>query len=1746
MRKAFCAITCLLALFCAASLGRADSTWELSVQVSATVQTSPAQITLSWPQDTTTTPGSYVVSRKAVSATSWGSPVTLPGSATSYKDASVTPGVSYEYQIVKNTPIHTGYGYIVSGINVPMTDYRGKVLLVVENTYATPLATELARLQQDLVGDGWSVVRIDVNRNDSVSSVKNQIRNHYNADPANVKSVFLFGRVPVPYSGNTVPDGHTPEHQGAWPCDAFYGDMDGTWTDSSVNITGAQDARNRNVPGDGKFDQTVLPAPVRLAVGRVDLANMPGRLYWNGPATFPSEQELLRNYLNKDHKFRQKLVDLPRRGIVGDYFGWRNGEAFAASGWRNFAPFFGANNITTLPNKGTWIPTLKNNAYLWAYGCGAGSYTSIGGLGNTGQYQDGITTEMYQNDVKAAFTMLFGSWLGDWDSEDNIQRSILALPSFGLACAWSGRPHWFFQHMALGETIGFSTRLTQNNGPSGLYRNQINSVAGQIHIGLMGDPTLRMHTVAPASNVRLSGNTVSWTASTDTSLVGYHVYRAPTTGGPFTRLTSVPVTGTSYTDTAGAGANYMVRAIKLESSASGTYQNPAQGAFLAPIGSAGGSYDASNGTGGNTSTPTTQTNSTPTVVSSTNTSTPQVTPTGTVVYFDDALPTGASAGATANDSWNWVSSNPAPFSGVAAHKSNLAAGMHEHYFSWAKGTMAVSAGDVLFTYIYLDPANPPTEVMLQWFDGSWDHRAYWGANQITHGTDGTAGRRYMGPLPVTGQWVRLEVPAAVVNLEGRTVNGMGFTLFGGTATWDYSGKASESLITSSPVVQTNSTPTSYTASSNSSGSMTITNSVAWVEDALPAGAQGAAEGGDTWLWISSNPAPASGTKAHQSALAAGLHQHFFTGATSKLTVNVGDTLFAYVYLDPANPPSQVMLQWTDGSWEHRAYWGANQIGYGTPGTAGRRYMGPLPATGQWVRLEVPAAQVALEGSTVTGMAFTLFGGRATWDVAGKSYNTVTTGPSDSGSTTNTPTVTNTVPTVTNGMVYVDDSLPTGAITGADGGDAWTWTSVPAPFSGRVAHQSNLRAGAHQHFFSMATQTMPVSSTDTLFAYVYLDPANPPTQVMLQWFDGSWDHRAYWGANKISYGTEGTPSRRYMGPLPAAGKWVRLEVPASTVALGGSIVSGMAFTLFDGRATWDFAGKGQVTVPSDPGSGSGSTTNNTPSITITPWVEDAVPSGAVTLADGGDTWTWISSNPAPASGASAHPSASVAGFHQHYFHSASARLSVGMNDVLFAWVYLDPASTPSQLMLQWNNGDWEHRAYWGANRIGFGTDGTASRRYMGPLPAAGKWSLLQVPASQVGLGGATLNGMAFTVFDGKATWDLAGKSSALQTNVNVSTNSPDGGSTTNTLPPTTNALPSVSTVDYLTLAAPQVGDYAVRALTPTLLELKLINTKAASSSVVNEWNFVDGNFQLNAPAAGAFAVTVDGKATAVTGVGFKRRPLYAPSSMYDLRIENSIYLQLASAVSDNATVEVKNPDGSLWNSSRQFKATVDPLRYSPALHVNQEGYMPAYVKKARVGYYTGSMGELNVPTSGGFRIVDSKTGAQVFQGSLTLRKDVGYTYAPTPYQKVYEADFTAFTTPGEYRLVVPGMGGSLPFLIHEGIAMSFARTYALGLYHQRCGTALTMPHTRFTHGICHNAACSVPTDATNFKFTWDTIAGYARSLNGNNPPQIAPALTSPSAQLFPFVRKGTVDVSGGHHDAGDYSKYTINSASLVHT
>ena len=159
--------------------------------------------------------------------------------------------------------------------------------------------------------------------------------------------------------------------------------------------------------------------------------------------------------------------------------------------------------------------------------------------------------------------------------------------------------------------------------------------------------------------------------------------------------------------------------------------------------------------------------------------------------------------------------------------------------------------------------------------------------------------------------------------------------------------------------------------------------------------------------------------------------------------------------------------------------------------------------------------------------------------------------------------------------------------------------------------------------------------------------------------------------------------------------------------------------------------------------------------------------------------------------------------------------------------------------------------------------------------------------------------------------------------------------------------------------------------------------------------------------------------------------------------------------------------------------------------------------------------------------------------------MGYEYTPTPYHQLLQADFSSFTTPGKYQLVVPGLGASIPFLINDGIPLGFMRTYALGIYAQRCGHSNALPFTRFTKDACHTAPAQVPVPQASFPFTWTTIQGLNANYAKTDPADVGPELVSQGTQLYPFVNTGSIDVSGGHHDAGDYSKYTINSATLIH-
>ncbi|MBB74945.1 MAG: hypothetical protein CMJ75_10580 [Planctomycetaceae bacterium] len=161
-------------------------------------------------------------------------------------------------------------------------------------------------------------------------------------------------------------------------------------------------------------------------------------------------------------------------------------------------------------------------------------------------------------------------------------------------------------------------------------------------------------------------------------------------------------------------------------------------------------------------------------------------------------------------------------------------------------------------------------------------------------------------------------------------------------------------------------------------------------------------------------------------------------------------------------------------------------------------------------------------------------------------------------------------------VWIDDELPPGSTPIGNGSGAQEFVFVTRPdhpvFSGKRSSRRTSQ-GRGQHLIQNANPGLRLAADTTLFSYVYLDPQNPPRQIMLQWNSGrSWDHRAYWGGDHIPWGKAGTSSRRRQGPLPETGKWVRLEVKAGDVGLTtGMTITGWAYTQFDGTVYWDKSG-----------------------------------------------------------------------------------------------------------------------------------------------------------------------------------------------------------------------------------------------------------------------------------------------------------------------------------------------------------------------------------------------------------------------------------------------------------------------------------------------------------------------------------------------------------------------------------------------
>jgi endoglucanase len=227
-----------------------------------------------------------------------------------------------------------------------------------------------------------------------------------------------------------------------------------------------------------------------------------------------------------------------------------------------------------------------------------------------------------------------------------------------------------------------------------------------------------------------------------------------------------------------------------------------------------------------------------------------------------------------------------------------------------------------------------------------------------------------------------------------------------------------------------------------------------------------------------------------------------------------------------------------------------------------------------------------------------------------------------------------------------------------------------------------------------------------------------------------------------------------------------------------------------------------------------------------------------------------------------------------------------------------------------------------------------------------------------------------------------------------------------------------------------------------------------------------------------------------------------SGSYPIETRYWIYLELKNPLRSGKYYQITGPYGIVTIQYHDEKFRCESIK------VNQVGYHPdSDIRYANLGVYLGTGGSRYFTDPISYHVKSADSGKVVYSGTAAYR---GYDIETasnevTSGEHVYQLDLSSVPAGGPYIIKVDGFGISYPFEISYAAVAAIAETYTRGLYHQRCGIALSKQYTDFTRNICHTEV-------------WDTRKEWSSSGN------ITVDLEAPS-----------FSISGGYHDAADFDR-----------
>ena len=328
----------------------------------------------------------------------------------------------------------------------------GRICLVVDSNVLTDIADGLAQYEADLMRMGFDTII-----HEYTSGTPEALRAHlallYEQSASLVGAVFI-GNIPhIVYE--LMEDFGTGDKYEDFPCDIFYMDLDGTWSDTLAD--------GSVTPDNGKYDTRGGNLELEIWVSRMKTDNLPA---------MGTESVLLNAYFDKNHRYRRKTLLPGDEALVYNDDDW---ASMATEDAAQLGMVYNASTITTVSGPELTTASDYRDDQLTA------PYEFIfirshGWGGGHGFYRDSRTIFEYVNaydyhqiDPAAVFYSLFVCSGADFTVDDNLSGTIAFNPddsgllTFGSTKTggmWNA--HTFYSELADGSVFGEAFRLWFN------------------------------------------------------------------------------------------------------------------------------------------------------------------------------------------------------------------------------------------------------------------------------------------------------------------------------------------------------------------------------------------------------------------------------------------------------------------------------------------------------------------------------------------------------------------------------------------------------------------------------------------------------------------------------------------------------------------------------------------------------------------------------------------------------------------------------------------------------------------------------------------------------------------------------------------------------------------------------------------------------------------------------------------------------------------------------------------------------------------------------------------------------------------------------------------------------------------------------------------------------------------------------------------------------------------------------------